>query len=991
MSNEIKDKLIDLLIEMFQFENEDLDFGIYKILNYKRDEISKFIEKDLKKEINAQLELLYTEDRKKKFKNLEELKNKFQELELDYKNQEKYINAKKELKKIKPPEELELGIYNHIYTFFSRYYDKGDFISKRRYGETQKYLVPYNGEETFFYWANNDQYYIKTSDSLIKYRFKVDDLYVNFRIMEDIEENNSNEKNNKFLVHLDRLYDLDDELTVYFEYRPLTIEEKRKCPKNVKQTKLNEINFKIIKKALINEKSVNGILNNSENSKIFLNNINKYTKKNTYDYFIHKDLYSFLGKELDFYIKNEVMDLNDASKLDLDQFNRYSLEIKILKNICGTIIEFLAQIENYQLKLWEKKKFVLKTDYIISIYRIPEEFHNEILENSDQLKEWNEIFSLNTDSKTDLINFDSINGEILKNLPVDTNHFPESFKERLIEKLTEKNDLEELIDGILINSENYQALNLLLDKYREKIKCIYIDPPYNTGSDLFLYKDNYKHSSWLSMMQSRLELAKEYLMDNGVIFVSIDFHELTNLHSLMDQIFDSDKKLGLFHVKVRHDDRILTGDKEIQETIEQALAYKADKFTVNKIDIDENLELYKYKIIEKNENPKHIMLGDKDAFLFKEGEYEVIKEDNCLIPDEYLKEISVRGTIRKSNSSGRLFVDFIENNYNPETLIKVENMGADGLGYRYFRMPRNSKNGVYYQGRPVKKTINTKPYPSFFDYVKEFNNVGYEGGIDFKNGKKPIDFLIKLFEIANLNDNSVVLDFFGGSGSTAHAILKFNQMNNTKIKFILIEMAEYFDDVLIPRLKNTMYSINWKNKKALDEDGTGGFFKYHYIEQYEDSLENIEFCQKTIMDFKDYFVKYMIDFETKSSKTFLNIDKMQDPFNYQIKTLKNNYKSVSIDLIESYNYLLGLKIQNYKFYNDKDQKGKKYAVVTGKSGNNNVIIIWRDITSLDLEKDKKFIEKIVNGKHYEIHINGNSIVKDAILIEKQFKRLMNGS
>ncbi|MDZ4171400.1 MAG: hypothetical protein U1C19_04490, partial [Methanobacteriaceae archaeon] len=93
MSNEIKDKLIDLLIEMFQFENEDLDFGIYKILNYKRDEISKFIEKDLKKEINAQLELLYTEDRKKKFKNLEELKNKFQELELDYKNQEKYINA----------------------------------------------------------------------------------------------------------------------------------------------------------------------------------------------------------------------------------------------------------------------------------------------------------------------------------------------------------------------------------------------------------------------------------------------------------------------------------------------------------------------------------------------------------------------------------------------------------------------------------------------------------------------------------------------------------------------------------------------------------------------------------------------------------------------------------------------------------------------------------------------------------------------------------
>lgn len=155
--NDIQERLITLLRTIFQFENEDLDFGIYKILNHKKKEIESFIQKDLIKEINKQLRLMSTEEQKKKTEELEQLKQQLIDLGIeDYENNPKYKEKKKQLETIKVSQDLEKEIYNHIYTFFSRYYDKGDFISKKRYGKSNKYALPYDGEETLLYWANND-------------------------------------------------------------------------------------------------------------------------------------------------------------------------------------------------------------------------------------------------------------------------------------------------------------------------------------------------------------------------------------------------------------------------------------------------------------------------------------------------------------------------------------------------------------------------------------------------------------------------------------------------------------------------------------------------------------------------------------------------------------------------------------------------------------------------------------------------------------------
>jgi adenine-specific DNA-methyltransferase len=150
-----------------------------------------------------------------------------------------------------------------------------------------------------------------------------------------------------------------------------------------------------------------------------------------------------------------------------------------------------------------------------------------VLQNEAQLAEWRELYAVNPQPTK----------EFLRQHPtlvVDTRHFSEDFKWRL---LAHFDDLDEALDGVLIKSENFQALNLLLEKYRGKVKCIYIDPPFNTGRDEFIYKDRYQHSSWLTMMNDRLSIAHPLLSEDGSIYVHIDYNEKERLRLLLDQFF----------------------------------------------------------------------------------------------------------------------------------------------------------------------------------------------------------------------------------------------------------------------------------------------------------------------------------------------------------------------------------------------------------------------------------------------------------------------
>ena len=345
--------------------------------------------------------------------------------------------------------------------------------------------------------------------------------------------------------------------------------------------------------------------------------------------------------------------------------------------------------------------------------------------------------------------------------------------------------------NFLIEGDNLPALTLLKKTHNEGIDFIYIDPPYNTKNKDFKYDDvyvdpddEYKHSMWLSFMKKRLLLANSLLKKDGSIMISINEEELFELKMLCDEIFGPKNYLTTFSVKVRHEDRILKGDKDFHEVIEYMLMYrKSPEFKVVKKLVDNTSnEDYIYVINEKIDNPEIVDMGGKQVSIFKPGEYEIVKVD----PDESnLKKINIRGSIKEGNSSGRFFMkhlnQFIGQKYG--YLYKVADMGADNLGYRYFHIPTNKKrvNGDYYQGVPLERSdIKEVPYANYLDYEVAFNNVGYEGNVEFRNGKKPMDFLEKCFEMSGvaLNKNSIVLDFFAGSGSTGNALMRLNKKDN---------------------------------------------------------------------------------------------------------------------------------------------------------------------------------------------------------------------
>ena len=246
----LKEKLKDELKEIFQFESKDLDFGIYRIMNYKRKEIENFIEKELIEEINNQLESVSSEEKKNIEEQFKEIKQRIKDsfgtgalengnIKDNFKNTplyEEYYEIKKQLEEVKISEGLEKEIQNHLINFFSRYYDNGDFINKRRYSKKEKYVIPYNGEEVALYWANKDQYYIKTTEYFRRYTFIIKGLIVNFRVVE-VEEDNGNIKSleKKFFVLNKEIFNYNkdnEELDIYFEYRGLTEEEMDKFKKS---------------------------------------------------------------------------------------------------------------------------------------------------------------------------------------------------------------------------------------------------------------------------------------------------------------------------------------------------------------------------------------------------------------------------------------------------------------------------------------------------------------------------------------------------------------------------------------------------------------------------------------------------------------------------------------------------------------------------------------------------------------------------------------
>ncbi|MBK2109328.1 DNA methyltransferase [Francisella tularensis] len=261
--------------------------------------------------------------------------------------------------------------------------------------------------------------------------------------------------------------------------------------------------------------------------------ISLYKKQSQVDYFIHKNARSFLREQYRIFAFNYLTDdtFYDQTRLDT---------LKKVQTVAYEIIDHIANFEDELKKIFEKPKFVLGTNYVISLssfYGLTVESMLKKIKNhknySKQLAEWQELGFVDDNFDIEKIE------DKYKHLPIDTKYF-EDIKAELLSSIE---DLDNSLNGTLIKSENYQAMQTILPKFKEKMQCIYIDPPFNTGSD-FDYKDGYQDSTWLSIMYDRLSIAREFLRDDGSLYLHLDEDANYRGRELLDNIFGKDNFLN---------------------------------------------------------------------------------------------------------------------------------------------------------------------------------------------------------------------------------------------------------------------------------------------------------------------------------------------------------------------------------------------------------------------------------------------------------------
>ena len=985
-------KVKNLLMQLFRFDSQDLNFGIYRIMNFKRREITRFIEKDL----IAAAEEEFKDFAKTGLVDLErgietlklEINRDFGEGTIDEegnvrRNEDapkirEYISKRKDLQEAQLSQIQINDVFNSIYEFFSRYYEKGDFVTKRRYGGRSKYYLPYNGEEVQLRWANENQLYVKSTEYFKTFSFQTGNYTINF-ILKDAETdvNNVKGENRYFFLAVDQPLNIDKSektLDIFFHWRALSPkEEKQYGNRNVQET--------------ITQATVNKILDFTEKTDLYLQlqrkvdgeisvlekHIDTYIDKNTSNFFVHKNLKSFFEVELDFFLKNEVFDINDISKMDEKAIRINKAKIQTIQNISKKIIDFLAQIEDFQKRLFEKKKFVISADYCITIDLIPEKFYDTIGRNEDQVTEWKKLYLLDDSTKGSFQRTGgkkTLSADFLKsnkNLMIDTKFFDAQFK---YEVLSSFENLDDRTDGIIVNSEAFQALNLLKESYREKVDCVYIDPPYNTGSDEFIYKDNYQHSCWLSMIADRLVSAKSLMTSNSVIFTSIDDHEITNLRLLEGAIFKNENFLGQLVWKKKY-----TGGRHAKYFVdlhEYLLVYSIDaekvsEFWMNRPEDEKAKFEFEDKYVKQRGKyyirPLKSNLGERQTLV-----YAIRLPDGKSITTQW---ICARDTF--------------------EELLKQERI--------LFKQKRDGNWQVYRKYYELDADGRVK-VPSIID-VSSYN----EGKEDYKRlfhiaeGRdipvytiKPVELISFLLSFGT-NCKSTVLDFFAGTGTTANAVINLNRNDDGKRKYVLVEMDNFiFESILKPRLEKIAYSRDWKDGSPTSRNGSSHMFKYLCLEQFEDALNNIVFketdksLQETLDTFRDYFIRYMLDYETRVSPTRLMVHQFKNPFNYKIKNGgENGQKEVAVDLVETFNYLLGIKVHKIRSLKSEN---REYRVVEGKVEDKNLTIIWRNTEKIDLQKDKEFIESKIVFDNGDVYVNGENYVRNARVIEPEFKKLM---
>ena len=746
-------------------------------------------------------------------------------------------------------------LFDKLYSFFSRYFtESGSIYFNSTPFHNNIYEKVYTDEkDVILFWKTQMLYYVKTDRIFRSLPVEFDGFKFYFDASK-IENKKANEKRSLIFD----LSNVREDGTIVFGVQ---------YSERGAKTKQDEILKAIKRKGIaITEEQLERAF------KVF-------EKQSEIDFFINKNAKAFLQEQFKLWSYQYFWE--GAKEWSADRVN----QLQILKDIAFKIIDFISQFEDELVKIWNKPKFVKNSNYVVTLDRLNNiELVKKILKHkgiNEQIKEWQELSIVDENFKKEEVIEKDLTGEHLsqkyQHLPIDTKYF----KDLELEILSQFEDLDKSLDGWLIKSENYQAMTTILPKFKELGQTIYIDPPFNTGND-FIFLDNFQDSTWLSLINDRLKLAKLLLNDKGNLYLHLDHLAEHYSKILLDKVFGPEN----FKAKITWN----TGEN-ISGFKSQALNWirQAD-FIHYYTKTDKNIFYKAFEPLNKKDGIGWLdFIGKKSKEIFiekwKNGKY---------IKEMVDKRVKAKGTIWNDiysfqYSEPRITesLSFVSNQ-KPENLIRRIIQTSSEIGGFVFDFFAGSGTTCAVAQKLNRKWVGIE----MGDYFKEIY-------LDETEIKKTAGESDEDEENIGL-DNPAIVKIISETEKTAKVIIKKVGLLG-RMKIVLNGDKE-FKAIHSPVIRKPHLSkdVNWQG---------GGFFKYYELEQYEEALGNCKYEDGDLFTVpgRSPYQEYVFMKDEKMLKA-LEIDYKQEKVKVDLSKLYPN-----IDIAETLSNLTGKWIKKISY------------------------------------------------------------------------------
>jgi len=779
---------------------------------------------------------------------------------------------------LQPFPDFREELFDKLFTFFQRYFSESGSIYFRYTALHQNvYEKVYTDDrDVILFWKTHMLYYVKTDRIFTSLNVEVNGVKFFFDASK-MTLKKSNEK--REVIHTFRKVQPEGGRLVF----DVSYSEKGKT------TKVDDI-LKDIKKT---------------NVKLDDETINKafrvFEKQSEVDFFINKDARAFLQEQFELWMYQYLFAGQNVWSTER------LAQLQVLKAIAFKVIDFISQFEDELVKIWNKPKFVRNSHYVLTLDKLGSSpLLEKLLAHPNlphQVQEWHDLGMIDEDIQLEMLTQKDLTSASLhpqyQYLPIDTKYF----SDLELDILAMFDDLDAALDGWVLHSENYQALNTLLPKYYGRVRCVHIDPPYNTDTSGFLYANAYQHSSWLTMIENRTNIACKFLDCDGSYLTHIDENEFDNLynyfrslnfHYLGTAIWDKkNPMMGGKGLAIQHEyiffasmriKKFQATSENIQKIYEKARTLISQHGEVNNATRDE----FK-KWISKE---KGLSGGDR-AYSYIEDDGRVYRlvamgwPNPTPPPPQFFIPLihPVTGKPCPVPSSG-----WSRSPEKMQELIEKKELvfGSDESTQpqRKIYLPEHAHaplSSVIYNGKRGKQDLEKMGFS--FSYAH------------------PVSLYEELIDSTLESNTDITLDYFAGSGTTAHAVMNLNRADGGKRKYILVELGEHFNTVILPRIKKVAFSDKWKEGKINGGTGMSHFVKYYDLEQYEDVLRRAHYADADLFHnpYEDPYHSYVFLRDLKMLDS-VEIDEEQNKAHFHPERLYPDPakpSGTSIDLAET--------------------------------------------------------------------------------------------